>query len=107
MNEKCLALKSQGAGFLAAVSMLISKFQWSLHYVLACVSNFCKCQVKITNIWYVINEWLGHSLTKLEGSFLTELHWLGLSLLILLGLRKLDSIFSTNKHCGLKSGFFH
>ena len=76
-------------------------------YVLACVSSFCKCQVKITNIWYVINEWLGRALTKSKGGFLIELHWQGLSLLILLGLRKLDSIFNRNKHCGLKSGFFH
>ena len=30
-NKKFLALKSQGAGFSAAVCMLINKFQWSLH----------------------------------------------------------------------------
>ena len=82
LNKFFLAFKSQGSGFLAAVCLLINKFQRNLHSVLACVSNFCKYQVKITNIWYVINEWLGCALAKPKGVFLTELHWPGLSLLV-------------------------
>ena len=55
LNKNFLALKSEGAGYLAAVCMLINKFQWSLHFMYWPV---CPTLVNFKSKYLIFDMWL-------------------------------------------------